>query len=95
MNEIALKGLLKVAKNLLPPDAIREAVNALIHSAIDYKKQVILDTEAGEKQVTAQFYEIDNQVYFAIAIFNENNQVVRFENIQPVTTLVEILLKKL
>jgi hypothetical protein len=92
---VLMKGMLKMVKNFVSPEQIKEAASSLIRSAIDFKKTVQLDPETGETTVTAIFYEINAQVYFAIAIMDDTDHILRFENVQPLDTMIDNLIKKI
>lgn len=95
MNEVVMKGMLKMVKNFVSPEQIKEATKGLIKSGIDFKNSIPLDPEKGETMTTALFYEIDQVVYFAIAILNDENHILRFENIQKLDEVIDHLIKKL
>lgn len=95
MNEVVLKGMLKMVKNFVSPEQIKEAAKGLIKSGLEFKNSIQLDNEKGETMTTAIFYEIDQVVYFAIAILNDENQILRFENIQKLDEVIDHLIKKL
>lgn len=95
MNEVLMKGMLKMVKNFVTPEQIKEGAKGLISSAIDFKNSIQLDPEKGETTTTAIFYEIDQVVYFALAILNNENQIVRFENAKKLDEVIDTLIKKL
>ena len=95
MNDVLMKGMLKMVKNFVSPEQIKEIAGSMIKSAIEYKNTLTLDAERGETATTAIFYEINSQVYFALAILNEKDAIVRFENVKPLDELIDNLIKKL
>lgn len=95
MNEIVLKGLLKTVKNFLPPASIKDAAAALIKTAIEYKNQIQLNPAAGETTAAGIIYEQDNFLYLSIAVFDADNRITRFENIQELNQVIDTLIKKL
>jgi hypothetical protein len=95
MNEVAVKGLLKVIKSVIPPETIKEAANSLIKSAIDYKNEVELKQENGEVNITAIAYEIEGVAYCGLGILNCQNHIVRFSHIQEVDQLIDNLIQKI
>lgn len=95
MNDVLMKGMLKMVKNFVTPEQIKEGAKGLIQSAIDFKNSIPLDPEKGETTTTAIFYEIDQEVYFALAILNDENQIVRFENTKKLDEVIDTLIKKL
>lgn len=95
MNEVIMKGMLKMVKNFVSPEQIKEIAGSMIKSAIDFKNNIPLDAERGETATTAIFYEINAQVYFALAILNEKDAIVRFENVKPLDELIDNLIKKI
>jgi len=95
MNDVVMKGMLKMVKNFVSPEQIKEAAKGLIKSGIDFKNSIPLDPDKGETFATAIFYEIDQVVYFAIAILNNENQILRFENVKPLDEVIDNLIKKL
>ena len=95
MNDVILKGVIKMVKNFVTPEQIKEAAKGLMKSAIDFKNTIPLDTEKGEAATTAIFYEIDDVIYFSIAILSAEDQVLRWENVKPLDELIDNLIKKL
>ena len=95
MNELLMKGMLKMLKNFITPEQIKEGAKGLIKSAIDSKNSIQLDPEKGEITTTAIFYEIEQEVYFALAILNDENQIVRFEKAKKLDEVIDTLIKKL
>ena len=95
MNEIVLKGLLKTVKNFLPPASIKEAANALIKTAVDFKNQIEINTEAGEVTAAGIVYEQNQVIYLAIAVFDNENKITRFEHVQELNQVIDNLIKKL
>jgi hypothetical protein len=94
MNEQLLKSALKIIKPLLPADSINALISDLIKSAIDYKNKIVLDTEAGEVEVIGVIYEVGGQVYTAIAVITATNQITRFEQVKPLSEIINQFLKK-
>jgi len=95
MNTVALKGMLKLVKNMISPDQIKEAANSLVNSAIDFKNGVPLDIDNSEVAVTGIVYELAGTVYCGLAILNCQNHIVRFENIRPLDEVIENLIEKM
>jgi hypothetical protein len=95
VNDVIMKGMLKMLKNFVTPEQIKEAASGLIKSGIDFKNSIPLDADKGETAATAIFYEVNKVVYFAIAILNDENQILRFESVKLLDELIENLLKKL
>jgi hypothetical protein len=95
INEVALKGMLKVVKNMVSPEQIKEAARHFVQMGIDYKNSVPLNPVAGEVQATAIIYEVSGVVYIAIAVFDSTNRVTRFEKVTPLDELTDHLLKQL
>lgn len=95
MNESQFKMIFKLIKPFLTPDKIRAAANGLIKWIQKQKSTVIIDPEAGEIEVTAIFYEADEKQYFAVAILNSENQIVRFESVQEISEVIELLISKM
>lgn len=90
-----MKGMLKMVKNFISPDQIKAAARSMIESAIDFKNKVPLNADEGETAVTAIFYEVKGVVYFSLAVLNDDNKIVRFEQIKPLDELIETLVNKL
>ena len=95
MNEVALKGIFKIAKNLISPAQIKEAATGLIQSAINFKNELPLNADTGEVAVTGMIWEIAGVVYCGLAVLNCENHIVRFENVQPLDTIIDNLINKL
>lgn len=96
MNEVVMKGLLKMVKNFVSPEQIKEAANSLIKTAIDYKNAGFsLDPEKGEVEATVILYEVEKVCFIGFAILNSENQITRFENVQPLDNLIDQLIQKL
>jgi t-SNARE complex subunit (syntaxin) len=95
MNESQLKLIFKLIKPFLTPDKIRAAASGLIKWIQNKKATVTINPEAGETEVTAIFYEADEKQYFAVAILDSNNQIVRFESVQEIGEIIEILISNL
>lgn len=95
MNETAMKGLVKLIKNIIPPETIKQATNKLIESAIEQRNEIILDPEAGETQIQAAFYEVAGETYFSVQILNDDNQVLRSQNVRPLDQLIDELLNNM
>lgn len=93
MNPVALKGLAKMVKNMIPPEAIGQAVEAAVKSAIDYKNQIEL--EPGEVNAVGLVYEVEGEAYTAIAVLNAENFITRFENVRPLKELAAELIAKM
>jgi len=90
-----MKGIVKMIKNFITPDQIKAAAKSMIQSAIDFKSTVPLNVDEGEEQVTAIFYEVEGLVYFAVAVLDADNKIVRFEQVKPLDELIENLVNKL
>ncbi len=96
MNEVLMKGALKMLKNFVSPEQIKEGVNGLIQMGVDYIDNLPIDEEAGESQKMAILYKPENgPVMFAIAILNDLDTVLRFENVTPFENIIDILIKKI
>lgn len=91
MNENTMKGLLKIIKSVVPADAMQAAVLSLFKAAIDYKNEVAIEPDKGEAASVLTLYEVNDTIYTAVAVLNEQNQVVRFENIKPANELIELI----
>ena len=95
MNELVLKGLLKTVKNFLPPETVKDAANALIKTAIDFKNQIILNDDLEERKATGIIYEEEGIIFLAIAVFDKDTKVTRFEHVQELNQVIDNLIKKL
>jgi t-SNARE complex subunit (syntaxin) len=95
MNESQLKMIFRIIKPFLTPDKIRAAANGLIKWIQNKKALVTIDPEAGEIEVTAIFYEADEKQYFAVAILDSENKIIRFESVQEISEIIEILISNL
>lgn len=95
MNSAAAKAMLKMVKTFITPDQIKSAAAELLKMAVDYKKAIPLNSEAGEVEAAAIFYEVDDKGYFSIAIFDADNKVVRFEKTEPIESLIQSVIEKL
>ena len=95
MNDVLMKGALKMLKNFISPDQIKEAVTSLILSAIEYKDKIELDAAAGENEVIAIFYEIEKKPFFSLAVVNDQNHMIRFVDTKPLDQVIENLISKI
>jgi hypothetical protein len=95
MNEVLMKGALKMVKNFVSTEQIKEAATSLIKMAIAYKKAIPLDVKKGEDQVIAIFYQQGDSVNFALAIIDDDNQILRFEQVKPLDELIDSLIQKI
>lgn len=84
---------LKMMKTFISPEQIEEITTDLLNTAIQAKENVVLND--GEAEVVAMFYEIEGEVVFTVAILNEQNTIVRFENTQKVKDLVQVIIKNI
>ena len=88
-----LNSLAKMVKTMLPPDAISDAASSIVQSAIDYKNSLPL--QPGEVAAIAVAYEVEGVAYAGVAFVDDDNKLVRFENVKPVGELVTELIKKM
>lgn len=95
MNEVALKGILKLLKTIVSPEQITQLAQSFIQMAIENKNSIVLDTEAGETGAGYFAYEVSGVSHFCIIVLNANNQVTRFEQVQQLDSLIENIIKKL
>jgi hypothetical protein len=93
MNAVVLKGALKMLKNFISPDQIKEAARGMMADVIDYKNKIQLNE--GETEVTAIFYEVKGLIYFSMAIIDKDNKIVRFEQTRLLDEVIDELIKKL
>ena len=69
--------MVKLVKNMISPDQIKEAANSLVNSAIDFKDKVPLNQKNGEVAVTGIVYELAGEVYCGLAVLNcQNHQLM-------------------
>ena len=96
MNDVLMKGALKMVKNFVSPEQIKEGVNGLIQMGVDYIDNLPINEEAGERQKMAILYKPENgPVMFAIAILSDLDTVLRYENVIPFNDIIDILIKKI
>jgi len=95
MNAIVMKSILKVLKNFISPDQIKELAKELLTNAIDYKNTLPIDSEAGENQVAAMQWEVNGEIYTSIVFLNSDDKIVRYDQVLKVDDLVETLVNKL
>jgi len=95
MNEVLMKGMLKMVKNFVTPEQIKEAAKGLIQSAIDFKNSIPLDPEKGETRSAAIAWESEGAVIVSIIILNDDMQILRFEYVNPLEDVIDNLIKKL
>lgn len=93
MNEVALKGLVKIVKSIISPAQIHEAANSILKSAIDFKDQIEL--KKNETQVAGIIYEIGSDVYAGVAVLDSDNKITRVENIKPFNEIISDLINKM
>lgn len=95
MNEVALKGILKLLKTMVSPEQIQEIAQSFLRAGIDYKNSFPVDNEAGEVEACFLAYEVGGVGYYCIAFLNKENKITRFEEVRQFNDLVENLIKKL
>lgn len=95
MNEVLMKSALKMVKNFDLTEQIKEAATSLIKTAIAYKDTIPLDVTKGEHQVIAIFYQQGDSVNFALAIIDDDDQMLRFEQVKPLGELIDLLIQKI
>lgn len=84
----------KMAINLLGPETIQDGINSLINQISDYADKQPL--EADETQVAGLLYKgADQQVYFAVVAFNDDNKIVRYIEDKPINHFAAMLLSNL
>ena len=76
----------KMALDMIGLDTIEEAITGMLTNAIDFKKGFQL--LPGEHDVCAIQYEANNEVYFAIAVINADDQITRYENVRKIKEVV-------
>lgn len=86
---------LKMIKSFISPQQLREITADLITKAIEEKNKINLDTLNDEAEACAIFYEIGGVAYFSIAILSPENNIIRFENTQELSSLIETLINNL
>jgi hypothetical protein len=95
MNAILMNGMLKMLKNFVTPEQIKEAAKGLIKSGIDFKNSIQLDPEKGETGAAAIAYEVEGAVIISIIVLNDDMKILRFENVNPLDEVIDNLIKKL
>lgn len=86
---------LKMIKSFISPDQLREITADLLKRAIEEKDKINLDVLNNEADACAIFYEVGGKAYFSIAILSPENNILRFENTQEVSFLIETMIKNL
>src|ERR1035437_4546817 len=95
-NPVVMKGLLKMVKNFISPNQLKEAVNSMIKTAINYKDTAIeLDPERNEVEAAVILYEVEKVTYIGFIVLNSENHITRFEKVQTLDSLVDQLIQKL
>ena len=82
-------------KNFITPDQVKESTRGLIEQAIGFKSKIPLNCNEGETDAAGMIYEVSGIVYFAVAILDNDNRIVRFEEVTPIDELIENIIKKL
>ncbi len=95
MNQVQAKMLFSMVKPFLTPDKVRGAARAFIDWVKEFQRQIVLNPENGEIQIAAIFYETEGKEYFAIAMLNEENQIVRFDSVRELNELIELIISKM
>ena len=95
MNEMLMKSALKVLKNFISPDQIKEIARGLVNQALEYKQHIVLNADDNETDVSAILYEVKGLAYVALAVFTPENKITRFENVTLLDDLIESLITKL
>ena len=95
MNDVLLKGALKMLKNFVSPDQMKAAVKSMLVQAIDYKNTLPLDTISGETQTAAMQWEVAGEIYTSIVYLDADNKILRFDQVKRLDDLVETLINKL
>jgi len=95
MQNAQFKMLFGIIKPFLSPDKIRAAAASLIEWIREYKNAVIIEPEKGECEVIAIFYEQNERQYFAVAILDTHDKIVRFEAVKEMSEIIELLISKM
>lgn len=95
MNEVLIKGALKMLKNFISPDQMKQIALSLLKLAIDYKNSIPLDVSAGEKQVAAMAWEHKNEVFTSVVFLDADDKIVRYDRVKRADELIETLINKL
>lgn len=93
MSDVLTRGMMKMVKSLISPEQIKSIAADLINKAVEYKNSIDLDVLNGEADAAAIFYEVGGEVHFAVAILGVENEIIRFENIQTLESLIEKLME--
>lgn len=84
---------LKMIKSFIGPEQIKEISADLLQKAIEEKNKINLDVLNDEADAVAIFYEVGGVAYFSIAILSPENNIVRFENTQEISVLIDSLIQ--
>lgn len=95
MNEVLMKGMFKMIKNIVSLEQIKEGAKGMIKSGIDFKNSILLDPEKGETKAAAIAWEDEGAVIVSIIILNDDMQILRFEYVNPLEEVIDNLIKKL
>jgi hypothetical protein len=95
MNEVLLKGALKMLKNFITPDQIKQAAQSMMQKAIDYKNGLQMDTAAGETQIAAMQWEHKGEIFTSIVFLDSEDKILRYDQVKRVDEIVETLISKL
>lgn len=95
MNNLAMQGVWKMVKNMVPPEKMKDFARQFLDGIIEAESNFELDETANEKQVIASFYSEDGEAMFSLMVFNDQKQIVRQENVQTVDQLIDKILSLL
>ena len=85
--------MLKSAFEMIGTDTISEMITGLMEKAISYKKGIAL--EGTETDIIGLLYEQDQQIYFALAGFDQQaDKVTRYIEHYSVSELAQKIVKQ-
>lgn len=93
MNEVLLKGALKMLKQFISPDQMKHVAASLLKQAIDYKNT--LQTAEGETQIAAMAWDHNGEVFTAVVFLNSDDKIVRYDQVRRADELIETLINKM
>lgn len=93
MNEVLLKGALKMLKQFISPDQMKQVAASLLRQAIAYKNTLPLSDD--ETQIAAMAWDRDGEIFTSIVFLNSDDQIVRYDAVKRADELIETLINKL
>jgi hypothetical protein len=95
MNDVLLKGALRMLKSFISPEQMKQMALSLLKLAIDYKNSIPLDVSTGETQVAAIAWEHNEVIFTSVVFLNSEDTIIRYDQVKRADELIETLISKL